>query len=71
MTDDKTVNVNFRRADYERIEDWRRAQPEIPSLAATVRAFALKGLKAAAAAAPPKRRSASSSDDVRHPNTAA
>ena len=68
MTDDKTVNVNFRRADYERIEDWRRAQPEIPSLAASVRAFALQGLKAAATDAPPaKRRSAS--DDARHPNT--
>jgi hypothetical protein len=73
MTDDKTVNVNFRRADYERIEDWRRAQPEIPSLAASVRAFALQGLKAATADKPTttKRRSASSSDDVRHPNTAA
>lgn len=44
MTDDKTINVNFRRADYERIEDWRRAQPEIPTLAATIRAFVIQGL---------------------------
>jgi hypothetical protein len=71
MTDDKTIQVTFRRTDYERIENWRRAQPEIPTLAATVRAFTLQGIKAAAITPPTKRRSASSSDDVRHPNTAA
>jgi hypothetical protein len=51
----KQVNIGFRWSDYELLENWRRAQPEIPSVAATIRTFVLQGLK----------------DDERHPKTAA
>jgi hypothetical protein len=67
----KGVQVQFHEPDFDRLEAYRRSQPIIPTMAATVRGLVLLGLKAAETPPPTKRRSASSSDDVRHPNTAA
>ena len=54
----KGVQVQFHEPDFDRLESYRRSQPIIPTMAATVRGLVLLGLKAA-------------SDDARHPNTAA
>jgi hypothetical protein len=42
----KAVHVTFKVSELDLIEDWRRAQPEIPALAATIRTFVIQGLKA-------------------------
>jgi len=39
------VNVQMSRFELTQVEDWRRVQPEIPSRAAAVRTFMVRGLK--------------------------
>jgi hypothetical protein len=45
----KGVQVHFPRPDFNKVEDWRRGQREIPSLAAAVRALVALGIEASAA----------------------
>jgi hypothetical protein len=42
----RLVHTTFHRSELDQIENWRRAQPEIPALAAAVRTFVIRGLKA-------------------------
>jgi len=51
------VQVQFHKPDFDRLEAYRRSQPIIPTMAATVRGLVLLGLKASAAT-PAKRPSA-------------
>jgi hypothetical protein len=44
---DKSVAIVLRPSDYELVENWRRAQPNIPSRAEIIRTFALDGIRAA------------------------
>jgi len=44
----KSIHTQFYEPEIEQLENWRRAQPEIPSQAATVRTFVMRGLKASA-----------------------
>jgi len=67
----RSIGISLRLSDFQKLEDWRREQPEIPSRAGAIQKWVLQGLKAATDAPPAKRRSASSSDDVRHPNVTA
>ena len=45
----KGVQVQFHEPDFVRLETYRKSQPIIPTMAATVRGLVLLGLKAAAA----------------------
>jgi hypothetical protein len=42
----KGVHIRFPGPEYELIENWRRAQPEIPCASKAVRGLALQALKA-------------------------
>jgi hypothetical protein len=53
----KGVQVQFHEPDFVRLETYRKSQPIIPTMAATVRGLVLLGLKASAAT-PAKRPSA-------------
>jgi hypothetical protein len=45
MTDvGKSVRVVFDRALAEQLEDWRRRQPRIPTIAESVRRFVARGI---------------------------
>jgi hypothetical protein len=54
----KAIHTTFRSSELDQIEDWRRAQPEIPALAAAVRTFVIRGLKASTDVPAGKRASA-------------
>jgi hypothetical protein len=56
MSEKKGIQVKFDDPDYDRLENYRRSQPVIPTMAATVRTLVLFALKAA-------------SDDARNPKT--
>jgi hypothetical protein len=43
------VQVQFYKPDFDRLETYRKSQPIIPTMAATVRGLVLLGLKAATA----------------------
>jgi hypothetical protein len=43
-TTKKMLQARFARSEVERIEDWRRAQPQIPNVADAVRALVFRGL---------------------------
>lgn len=43
----KGVQVQFREPDFVRLESYRRQQPIIPTMAATIRGLVLLGLKVA------------------------
>jgi hypothetical protein len=42
----KSIHTQFHWPEFQQLENWRRAQPEIPSQAAAVRTFVIRGLKA-------------------------
>ena len=42
----KGVQVQFHKPDFDRLESYRRSQPIIPTMAATVRGLVLLGLVA-------------------------
>jgi hypothetical protein len=49
------VQVQFQMPDIDRLEAYRRSQPIIPTMAATVRSLVLLGLKASTAVPAGKR----------------
>ena len=42
----KSIHTQFDGPEIEQLENWRRAQPKIPSQAAAVRTFVIRGMKA-------------------------
>jgi len=44
----RAVQVQFRQADFDQIENWRRSQSAIPSISSTVRDLVRLGLKTCA-----------------------
>jgi hypothetical protein len=55
---EKAIQARFTGPEFEQIENWRRAQEEIPAIGKTLRTLALLGIKASMKQAPTKDRAA-------------
>jgi hypothetical protein len=48
MSEKRSVNAHFPESEFERMQNWRRAQADLPPLAEAVRTLVDLGLKASA-----------------------